>query len=235
MREMSDVGDHAHSPRARRGSGAQVRRHAHQHRRQGPLDRQRVHRAIVEERQIRRGVSARLWGWTRNAAAVVRLFHLLQRPTTSSGAWVLHAGFGVLSCCLSSEPNSFNGPKENNRYTDLPLHGDADRCQHRDGINDYTQVGNLLRLFNAAQKRRLFDNIAAAMQGVPDEIKRKQVALFTTSDPAYGAGLANAVKLDPPGDDRLQRQQRDAQAWIDTGRNLSLDLAIFQCLPQENY
>jgi catalase len=50
------------------------------------------------------------------------------------------------------------------------------------------------------------------MQGVPDKIKRKQVALFATCDTAYGAGLANAVKLDTPGDDRLQRQQRDAQA-----------------------
>lgn len=33
------------------------------------------------------------------------------------------------------EPNSFNGPKEDNRFAEppLPLHGDAHRYDHRDG------------------------------------------------------------------------------------------------------
>ncbi len=104
------------------------------------------------------------------------------------------------------EPNSFNGPKEDRRFAEppLPLHGDADRYNHRDGNDDYTQPGNLFRLFNAEQKQRLFDNIAAAMQGVPDTIKRRQIALFAKCDPAYGAGVARAVKLDTRGDDRLK-------------------------------
>jgi len=42
------------------------------------------------------------------------------------------------------------------------------------------------------------------MQGVPEEIKRRQVALFAQCDPAYGAGVARAVKLDTRGDDRLK-------------------------------
>ena len=50
----------------------------------------------------------------------------------------------------------------------------------------------------------MFANIAAAMQGVPEAIKRRQVALFAKCDPAYGAGVAKAVKLDAPGDDRLK-------------------------------
>jgi catalase len=70
--------------------------------------------------------------------------------------------------------------------------------------DDYTQAGNLFRLFNAEEKQRLFGNIAAAMQGVPDEIKRRQIALFEKCDPAYGAGVAKAVKLEPSGDDRLK-------------------------------
>src|SRR5882762_5996854 len=104
------------------------------------------------------------------------------------------------------EPNSFNGPKEDRRFAEppLPLHGDADRYNHRDGNDDYTQPGNLFRLFDAGQKQRLFDNIAAAMQGVPDTIKRRQIALFAKCDPAYGAGVARAVKLDTRGDDRLK-------------------------------
>ena len=104
------------------------------------------------------------------------------------------------------EPNSFNGPKEDRRFAEpaLPLHGDADRYNHRDGNDDYTQPGNLFRLLNAEQKQRLFDNIAAAMQGVPDTIKRRQIALFAKCDPAYGAGVARAVKLEVRGDDRLK-------------------------------
>ncbi len=96
------------------------------------------------------------------------------------------------------EPNSFDGPKENKRYAEpeLPLHGSANRYDHRDGNDDYTQAGNLFRLFDAEERQRLFQNIAAAMQGVPDEIKRRQIALFAKCDSAYGAGVAKAVELD---------------------------------------
>ena len=93
------------------------------------------------------------------------------------------------------EPNSFDGPKGNMRYAEpaLPLHGSANRNDHQDSNDDYTQAGNLFRSFDADQKQRLFQNIAAAMQGVPDEIKRRQIALFTLCDPAYGAGVAQAI------------------------------------------
>ena len=37
------------------------------------------------------------------------------------------------------------------------------------------------------------------MHDVPDEIKRRQIALFTERDPAYGVGVVKVVKLDPPG------------------------------------
>ena len=104
------------------------------------------------------------------------------------------------------EPNSFHGAKENRDFAEppLPLHGDADRYNHRDGNDDYTQAGNLFRLFDAGQRQRLFENIAAAMQSVPDAIKRRQIALFAKCDAAYGAGVAKALKLHPPGDDRLK-------------------------------
>ena len=53
----------------------------------------------------------------------------------------------------------------------------------------------------AGQKQRQFDNIAAAMQGLPNEIKRMQIALIARCDHNYGADAAMAVTLDPPGDD----------------------------------
>ena len=104
------------------------------------------------------------------------------------------------------EPNSFGGPTQDQRHAEpaLPLHGDADRYDHRDGNDDTTQPGNLFRLFDEAQKQRLFDNIAAAMQGVPESIQRRQVAHFAKADPAYGAGVLKALKLDPLGDDRVK-------------------------------
>jgi len=104
------------------------------------------------------------------------------------------------------EPNSFNGPQEDRRFAEpaLALHGNADRYDHRDGNDDYTQPGNLFRLFDAEQRQRLFSNVAAAMQGVPEEIKRRQIALFAKCDPAYGAGVADAVKREGRGDDRVK-------------------------------
>jgi catalase len=97
------------------------------------------------------------------------------------------------------EPNSLPSPKQDKKYAEppLPLSGDADRYDHRLGNDDFAQPGNLFRLFDAAQKERLFENIAAAMQGVPEAIQRRQIALFAKCDPAYGAGVARELKLEP--------------------------------------
>jgi catalase len=93
------------------------------------------------------------------------------------------------------EPNSFHGPKQDSRVAEPPLRisGDAARYDHREGNDDYTQPGNLFRLFNEAQRQRLFQNIADAMQGVPEEIIERQCKLFDRCDPAYGAGVRQAV------------------------------------------
>ena len=95
------------------------------------------------------------------------------------------------------EPNSFGGPRQNPEYAEPPLRisGDADRYDHRDGNDDYTQPGNLFRLMTPEQQQRLFGNIAASMQGVPEEIVRRQLAHFTKADPAYGAGVAKALGI----------------------------------------
>jgi catalase len=98
---------------------------------------------------------------------------------------------------VNYEPNSFGGPVEDHAFKEppLPVSGPADRYDHRAGNDDYTQPGNLFRLMSADQKRQLFDNIAAAMQGVPEHIQLRQVAHFTKADPAYGAGVAERVGL----------------------------------------
>jgi len=93
------------------------------------------------------------------------------------------------------EPNSFNGPAQDERFREpaLKISGDADRYNHRDGNDDYRQPGDLFRLMDPDGRTRLMDNIAEAMQGVPVEIVKRQIAHFYKADPDYGAGVASRM------------------------------------------
>ncbi|KZD12622.1 catalase [Oceanibaculum pacificum] len=99
------------------------------------------------------------------------------------------------------EPNSFGGPVEDASVAEPPLKisGDADRYNHREGNDDYTQPGNLFRLMSDSQKQQLFDNIAGAMDGVPQAIIDRQLAHFDKADPAYGAGVRKALAAQKAG------------------------------------
>lgn len=96
------------------------------------------------------------------------------------------------------EPNSFGGPQEDQSYAEPPLKisGDAARYDHREDNDNYTQPGNLFRLMSKEQQEQLFSNIRDAMQDVPEEIVRRQIAHFTKADPAYGAGVAAKLGLE---------------------------------------
>lgn len=98
---------------------------------------------------------------------------------------------------VNYEPNSFGGPVEDPSVKEPPLKisGDADRYDHRVGNDDYKQPGDLFRLMSEHQQRQLFDNIAASMQGVPEDIVRRQLGHFAKADPAYAAGVARALGL----------------------------------------
>jgi catalase len=95
------------------------------------------------------------------------------------------------------EPNSFNGPVQTQRAAEPPLKisGDADRYDHRAGNDDYKQPGDLFRLMTPEEQGRLMDNIAEAMQGVPQEIVKRQVVHFYLADKAYGLGVADRLGL----------------------------------------
>lgn len=96
---------------------------------------------------------------------------------------------------VNYEPNSFGGPVEDPSVKEPPLalSGAADRYNHRDGNDDYSQAGDLFRLMDAGQQQALFGNIAAAMQGVPSEIVKRQLAHFAKADAAYAAGVMQAI------------------------------------------
>ena len=95
------------------------------------------------------------------------------------------------------EPNSMGGPVEDPGYREPPLgiSGDADRHDHRDGNDDYAQPRALFALFDDDHRRRLYSNIAAAMQGVPAEIVDRQLGHFRRVHPDYAGGVANALGL----------------------------------------
>src|SRR5580700_1386764 len=96
------------------------------------------------------------------------------------------------------EPNSFNGPVQDERFREPPLKisGDADRYNHRAGNDDYRQPGDLFRLMTSGRKEQLFQNYKAAMEGVPVEIVTRQIVHCYRADPAYGAGVAKALGID---------------------------------------
>lgn len=104
---------------------------------------------------------------------------------------------GNFGGALNYEPNSFGGPKEDPAFLEPPLKisGDADRYNHRDGNDDYTQAGNLFRLMNANQKKQLFNNVHAAINDVPERIKMRQLAHYYNADPAYAKGIADKLGL----------------------------------------
>ena len=96
---------------------------------------------------------------------------------------------------VNYEPNSFGGPAEDPSHREPPLKisGDADRHNHREGNDDYGQPGALFRLMDAGQRKRLCENIARAMAGVPDEIVDRQLGHFEKADPEYRTGVEKAL------------------------------------------
>ena len=96
---------------------------------------------------------------------------------------------------VNYEPNSFDGPVENPKFKEPPLKidGDADRYDHREGNDDYTQAGNLYRLMPANERNRLHYAIAGAMAGVPKRIIERQLKHFEKADPAYARGVKKAL------------------------------------------
>ncbi|MDH3236040.1 MAG: catalase [Alphaproteobacteria bacterium] len=98
---------------------------------------------------------------------------------------------------VNYEPNTMGGPVEDPAFREppLPISGDADRYDHREGNDDYAQAGDLFRLMPADEQGRLMDALAGAMADVPEEIQRRQLAHFAKADPAYGAGVAERLGL----------------------------------------
>jgi catalase len=77
----------------------------------------------------------------------------------------------------------------------LALKEAADHWDYRKDDDDYyTQPGKLFRLMSPEEQRRLFENTARAMGDAPKEVKARHIENCRRADPAYGEGIAEALK-----------------------------------------
>ena len=74
------------------------------------------------------------------------------------------------------------------------LSGSAGRYDLRAIDDFYTQPGNLFRLLPPQEQQNLFDNLAGPLSQVGDQILQRQLGLFDRADPAYGAGVRQALR-----------------------------------------
>jgi catalase len=101
------------------------------------------------------------------------------------------------------EPNSYDtAPKEAPEYAEPPLPlGDVtvDRYNHREGNDDYTQIGDPYRLLLEEEKARLGKNIKASLGQARQEVQMRQLCHFFRADVDYGRRVAAelGIQIDP--------------------------------------
>jgi catalase len=94
------------------------------------------------------------------------------------------------------EPNTRGEWQEQPDFREPPLsiEGAADHWNHRTDDDYYSQPRALFRLMTPEKQQLLFDNTARAMQGTSDAVQAVHIGNCTKADPAYGAGVAAALK-----------------------------------------
>ena len=111
---------------------------------------------------------------------------------------------GLGGAATNYHPNSDNAaPKADPVYAEPPLHlGDVsvDRYNSRVDHDDFSQAGNLYRLFSDEQKDRLTTAIAGALGGAREEIQMRQLCHFFRADPDYGRRVAEKLNIEVPAE-----------------------------------
>jgi len=98
---------------------------------------------------------------------------------------------------LGYEPNSHGEWQEQPDFSEPPLslEGAADHWNHREDDDYYSQPGKLFQLMDSSQKAALFGNTGRAMGDAPKEVKVRHISNCLKADPAYGAGVAEALGI----------------------------------------
>jgi catalase len=117
------------------------------------------------------------------------------------------------ACC---EPNPFGGPKESPRRREPTprISGEAGRYNHRHGDDDHKRPDDLCRLTPANAREGLMDNVAAAMQGAPAEIVRRQVRHFHRMGTVCGPGVGRRMGVAASPGSQSRRMTIPAAATI---------------------
>ena len=104
---------------------------------------------------------------------------------------------GNLGATTTYNPNSQGLWDNQPEYAEPPLtlEGEADHYDHRLEDDHWEQPGKLFRQMTPEQKQLLFDNTARALKGASQEVQERHVANCKRADPAYGDGVAQALKL----------------------------------------
>jgi catalase len=99
---------------------------------------------------------------------------------------------------LHYEPNSVGEWQEQPEYKEPPLdlYGAADRWDARKDDDDYyTQPGMLFRLIGPEKQKLLCENTARNIGPTTEDIKLRHIGNCYQADPAYGEGVAAALRL----------------------------------------
>lgn len=74
----------------------------------------------------------------------------------------------------------------------------VDRYDSTVDHDDYTQAGNLFRMFDDDHRDRLATRIAGALGDATEEIQMRQLCHFLRADPDYGTRVAQKLGIQIP-------------------------------------
>ena len=96
---------------------------------------------------------------------------------------------------IGYEPNNQGEWAEQPDFSEPPLaiEGAAHHWDHREDDDYFSQVGDLFRLMNTVQQQALFNNTAASMADVPEDIKWRHIKHCHKADSNYGQGIQIAL------------------------------------------
>lgn len=91
-------------------------------------------------------------------------------------------------------PNTQGGPEQQAQYAEPPMDIAGAMARYDKTVeDDYSQAGDLFRLMNADQQQALCETIAATLSQVTPEVQARMLAHFEQADPAYAAGISQAI------------------------------------------
>jgi catalase len=112
------------------------------------------------------------------------------------------ATLGSFGAAPNYWPNSHQGtPQPEPSYADPAWElgqALADRFDSTTGHDDYTQPGNLYRLFDDRQKDRLTSRIAGGLRQARPEVQQRMLCHFFRADHDYGTRIASKVGIEIP-------------------------------------